>query len=385
MSAAPGFHVAHVSVRILTLAVLFSAGILGFWPADMARSQAPEGSWKAIWESTIKSAGDEGKVVISIPPSPELRRGIEENFAKRYGVTTELIPARGAQVIRRIADEGRAGIRYFDVHIGGSESIVKGLLPANILDPIAPWLVLPEVRDARNWWGGHMWVDSAKRFIYDFSAYQTASIWHNSRAHGETIRSLDDFLNPKLKGLIGFSDPRISGSGSSMWSYMWEIKGEEYLRKLVAQKIMVAADTRLLAENVARGNVALAVGVGYGELLPFMNAGLPVKPLATPIEGLYATGGYGNLTIIKNAPHPNAARLFVNWLLVREGQEIFTKTMGSATRRLDVETKWLKKFFVLAAKDELTPEQYARMENHSEAKITTVRDPAVDLARRLLD
>jgi len=116
-----------------------------------------------------------------------------------------------------------------------------------------------------------------------------------------------------------------------------------------------------------------------------MNAGLPVKPLATPVEGLYATGGYGNLTIIKNAPHPNAARLFVNWLLGREGQEIFTKTMGSATRRLDVETKWLKKFFVLAAKDELTPEQYTRMENQSEAKITKVRDPAVDLARRLLD
>jgi iron(III) transport system substrate-binding protein len=373
------------SIREIILVVFLTVGVVSCLGEDPVRAQTREESGQAVWERTVKSASDEGKLVISIPPSPELRKGIEEYFARRYGVATELVPARGAQVIRRIAEEARAGIRYFDLHMGGSESIVKGLLPANILEPVEPWLILPEVREARNWWGGHMWVDRAKRFVYNFSAYQTATIWHNTRLRGEAIRSLDDFLNPKWKGLIGFSDPRVPGSGSSMWSYMWEVKGEEYLRKLVAQKIMVVADTRLLAENLARGNVALAVGIGYGELLPFMNAGLPVKALATPKEGLYATGGYGNLTIIKNAPHPNATRLFVNWLLAREGQEVFTQSMGSATRRLDVKTEWLKKFLVVAAKDELTVGQYFKMENQSEEKIIRVRDPAVDLARRLLD
>ena len=54
---------------------------------------------------------------------------------------------------------------------------------------------------------------------------------------------------------------------------------------------------------------------------------------------MYATAGYGSLTIIKNAPHANATKLFVNWFLSKEGQEIYTASMGEPTRRLDVETK----------------------------------------------
>src|SRR3989338_4438661 len=102
-------------------------------------------------------------------------------------------------------------------------------------------------------------------------------------------------------------------------------------------------------------------------------------------EGLYTTGGYGHLTIVKNVPHPSATKVFVNWLLGKEGQEIFSKAMGAPTRRLDVDTKWSKDFGVLAAKYGLTLEQFYRMENQSEERIYKVRDPAAALARKLLD
>jgi len=91
------------------------------------------------------------------------------------------------------------------------------------------------------------------------------------------------------------------------------------------------------------------------------------------------------LTIIKNPPHPNATKVFVNWLLGSEAQEIFSKTMGAPTRRLDVETKWAKEFGFIPAKDGLTLEQYYKMENQSEKRIYEVRDPAAELARKLLD
>jgi len=170
-----------------------------------------------------------------------------------------------------------------------------------------------------------------------------------------------------------------------MWSYMLHVKGEEYLRKLVGQRLFLTRDLRLLAENLAKGRVGLAVGIGYSESLPFIKAGLPVHPLPAPREGYYATGGYGHLTILKDAPHPNATRLFVNWLMGKEGQEIFSRGMGAATRRLDVDTKWLKEFAQIGAKDGLTLEQYRRMENQSEEMIYKVRDPGAALARRLLD
>ena len=351
-----------------------------------ALAQASKPSWQIEWNKVLETGKLEGKVIASIPPSPELRKGIEEAFTKRFGIVLEPIPARGGSIIRRIVDESKAGIHYFDLHVGGTESIVKGLLPEGVLEPVEPWLILPEVKEPKNWWGGHIWVDNAKRYVYCFSAYQTASLLYNtSLVKAEEIRSFDDLLDPKWKGKIGLSDPRTPGSGASIWAYMMQIKGEEYLRKLIGQKPFITRDLRLLAENLAKGRVAIALGIGYSESLPFVKAGLPVSALPTPKEGLYTTGGYGHLTIIKNAPHPNAARVFVNWLLGKEAQDIFSKAMGAPTRRLDVDTKWAGEFGFLPAKDGLTLEQYYKMENQSEERIYTIRDPAAELARRLLD
>ena len=338
------------------------------------------------WQQLLDLAKQEGKVVVSIPPSAELRKGIEEAFTKRFGIALDLVPARGASLITRIVDESKAGVRYFDLHIGGTESIVKGFLPAGVLEPVEPWFMLPEVKDPKNWWGGYVWIDSAKHFVYSFAAYQTESLWHNSKVvKFEEFRSFDDLLNPKWQSKIGMSDPRTPGSGASMWSYMREIKGEEYLHKLVGQKLFLTRDLRQLADNTAKEQTAIAVGVAYADFLPFMKAGLPVKPLPAPKEGMYVTTGYGSLTIIKNAPHPNATKLFVNWFLGKEGQEVYTAGMGEPTRRLDVETKWLKQTGITAAKDVMTIEEFYKRQNQSEEKIYKVRDPGSELARKLLD
>ncbi|HXG49786.1 MAG TPA: extracellular solute-binding protein [candidate division Zixibacteria bacterium] len=337
------------------------------------------------WKKIVEAARKEGKVVASIPPSAELRRGMELAFTRRYGVGVEFVPARGSTIIRRIADEAKAGIHYFDLHIGGTESVITGLLPENVLEPVEPFFILPEVKDPRQWWGGHIWVDRAKRFVYAFVAYQTVSLWCNPNEYNPAdFHSFDDLLGPKLRGRIGISDPRTPGSGSSMWSYMLYIKGEEYLKRLVAQKPFVTRDLRLLGENLAKGKIAITSGIGYSELLPFIKAKLPVHPLPVPREGLYATGGYGHLTILRNHPHPNATRVFVNWLLGRDGQEIFSRAMGVGTRRLDVDTRWTREFGVIAAKDGLTLEQYYKFENQSEEKIHRIREPGSAAARRLL-
>jgi iron(III) transport system substrate-binding protein len=288
-------------------------------------------------------------------------------------------------VIQRIVSEARAGVRYFDLHIGGTESVINGILPENILDAVDSYFVLPEVKDPKLWWGGHLWADNAKRYLYVFVAYQTVSLWSNPNEYkAAEFSSFDDLLNAKLRGKIGISDPRTPGSGSSLWSHMLYIKGEEYLRRLVGQKLFVTRDLRLLAENLAKGKIAVTTGIGYSEFLPFIKAGLPVAPLPMPKEGLYASGGYGHLTVLKNPPHPNAARVFVNWLLSRDGQEVFTRGMGVGTRRLDIDTRWLKEYGVVAAKDFLSLDQFHKYENQSEEKIHKIRDPGAAMARNLL-
>lgn len=349
-------------------------------------SSAAEIAKPSDWDAIVEAARKEGSVVASIPPNAELRKALEETFTKRYGITLEPVPGRGASVITRIVSEAKAGIRYFDIHFGGTESTVKGLLPENILDVVEPAMILPEVKDPKHWWGGHIWIDNAKRYIYSFAAYQTQSLNYNSDlARPEEVRSFDDYLNPKWQGKIGMSDPRVPGSGASLWSFMLQVKGEDFSKKLVTQKLFLSRDLRLLAENLAKGRLAHTLGIGFTEFAPYLKAGLPVKTLPMPKEGLYATAGYGSLVILKNRPHPNATKVFVNWLLGKEGQEIFTRSMGEATRRLDVDTKWMKEFGVLPAKDGLTMEQYLRMENQSEERIYKVRDPGAALANKLLD
>jgi iron(III) transport system substrate-binding protein len=340
----------------------------------------------AEWDKVVEAGRKEGKVVVSIPASTELRKEVDKTFKQRFGIEAELIAGRAASIVGKIQQEAKSGANTFDLHLGGSESMVGGLLPEGLLEPFEPAMILTEVKNANGWWGGHIWIDNAKRYIYSSQAYQTENIWYNTDyVKPEEIRSFGDLLNPKWSGKIGYLDPRTPGSGTSIWSFLWQLRGETYLRKLVAQKMFIGRDQRQLAENLAKGKLALVVGLTYYSFLPFLKAGLPVKPLPNPRDEVYISGGSGNLTIIKGPPHPNATKVFANWILGKEGQEIFSRTMGQGTRRLDVETQWLKEFGVIAAKDTLTPDQYPKLENQSEEKVVKVREPAAEFARKILD
>jgi ABC-type Fe3+ transport system substrate-binding protein len=366
-------------VALLIGSLLWLHGGELFVPLAFSQSKNPE------WDKLVEAAKHEGKVVVSLPASTELRAAIERSFEKRYGIAVEPIVGRAATVVRKMVDEAKAGVRYTDLHLGGSESIVSGLLPEAVVDALEPYMVLPEVKDPKQWWGGHIWVDNAKKFAYCSVAYQPETLWFNSQLmKAEEVRSFDDLLDDKLKGKIGFLDPRTPGSGASLWSYLREVKGEDYLRKLVGQKLALSRDQRVLAEILAKGNLSFVLGLSYYSYLPFIKAGLPVAPLSAPKEGMYVAGGSGHLVVLKNAPHPNAAKVFINWFLSREGQEVYTRAMHQPTRRLDVDTKWLRELGALPAKDNLTIEQYYKRQNQSEEKINRLREPAAALARKLL-
>jgi iron(III) transport system substrate-binding protein len=367
--------------RIVLSATLLGAQIF----VSSVYGQPSKAIGAAEWDKLVDGAKKEGKVTVSIPASAELRRQLEDQFKKRHGIEVEVLTSRGSAGVRRMADEFKAGVRHFDLHFGGSSSIVSGMLDEGILDPIEPWLALPEVKDPKHWWGGHLWVDNAKRFVYMFQAYLSEILWYNTDlVKPNEIRSYDDFLNPKWKGKIGYLDPRTPGAGDSTWSFLWRVKGEEYLKKLVAQDLYLGRDQRLLAESLAKGRVAVTIGLSYYSFLPFLKAGLPIKTLPTLKEGNYGTGGSGNLAIIKAPAHPNSTRVFVNWLLGREGQEVVSRALGQATRRLDVDTRFLRESGTIAAKDVMSVNDFLQIENQSEEKLDKVREPAAKVAHALL-
>ena len=362
-------------------------GFFAFFFLGLVGSVLAQSDWKKEWESSLEGAKREGKIVVGIPARPELRKELEAVFKPKFGIDMELLTARGPQNASRIATEYKAGVKYFDIFIGGSGTF-ESLAHSGMVEPFEPYLILPEVKEPKNWWGGHIWEDnvSTNRFLYSFIADAgSGGLWYNTTlTKPEELRSLNELLNPKWKGKIGFLDPRTPGSGQSIWSFLWDIKGEDFLRKLVQQDLLISRDQRQIADALAKGKLAIALGVSFYTLEGFLKANLPVRELPTPKEGLPSSNGSGVIGIVKGPPHPHAARAFVNWFLGKEGQELYVKVMHQSTRRLDVDTRWLQEFGVKAAKDVLTVEEYHKVRNHLEDKYTQVRIPSAKFAEQIL-
>jgi iron(III) transport system substrate-binding protein len=371
-----------MKTRDLNKTVMIVAAALTFFALKISAFAQMDA--KSEWEQVLAAGKKEGKVVINIPPSPELRKALEAAFPSKFGIDIEIAVGQGAQIARKAAEEYKAGVKYFDIVTGSFDSTADSLLALGAVDAMEPNWILPEVKDPKRWWSGHLWGDKAGRLVYYPTAFMVDNLWYNAElVKPEELRSYDDLLNPKWTGKIGIFDPFSGGAGLAICSYLWMIKGEGFLKQLAKQQLLVA-DRRVVGESLAKGKIAISLGATYYTFLPFIKAGLPVKPFPRFKEGTYATAGNGGPVIIKNRPHPNATKVFINWFLSKEGQDLYDKAFGNATRRLDVDTKWLSQYGVHAAKDSMTLGEYMKVELSSEDKIKKVRNPVQELMRQLL-
>ena len=115
--------------------------------------------------------------------------------------------------------------------------------------------------------------------------------------------------------------------------------GEEFLSKLYTQDVVLTQDRRQLVEWLVRGRYPIAIGIRPVELENFQSQGLGknVKPLAPESDaGVRISQGSGAVVLISRAPHPNASKVYLNWLLSRAGQVAWTKITKENSRRLDV-------------------------------------------------
>jgi len=338
------------------------------------------------WKKTVEAAKKEAKIVVGGPPTAVLRKQYKETFEQKMGVELELISAPGPQNAGKAAAEFKAGVRYFDVLHGGSGTL-ESLMKENMLAPFLDYMILPEVKDPRQWWGGHLWEDNVKtsRFIYSFSAdFSVPPFFNADLLKPGEISSYDDLLSPKWKGKIGFFDPRTPSAGQGLWGFLMKIKGKDFLQKLAQQDLFVSRDGQQLAVGLAKGTLVIALGLSQRFVDPYTKAGLPIKVLTDIKEGLSGSNGFGTVAVMKNAPHPNAAKVYITWLLSKEGQELYSRALTQGSRRLDVDTKWLAKFNTPAAKDLTTPEEFEKVRFYGEDIITEWREPAGEFARKIL-
>ena len=155
------------------------------------------------------------------------------------------------------------------------------IIPMGAVEPLEPTWILPEVKDPKNWWGGHMWTDKGRRFAYSASAYMLDNIWYNGDlVKPEEVRSYEDLLNPKWKNKIGLLDPRLGGAGIGIWGFLWATKGEGFLKKLMDQQLAVTED-RVQADSFTRGKLAIALGPTYYKFESFLQGRSSGEALST--------------------------------------------------------------------------------------------------------
>src|SRR6478736_4840148 len=136
-------------MKLLFLLVFITGSILSNIVAQAQTGQPTQNEWNKI----VEAAKKEGKVVVSVPASAELRKDVERSLKQRFGIDAELIAGRAASIVGKIQQEVKAGVNSFDLHLGGSESMVTGLLSEGLLEPLEPAMTLPEVKEPKNWWG----------------------------------------------------------------------------------------------------------------------------------------------------------------------------------------------------------------------------------------
>lgn len=322
--------------------VAAGAAAIFFLAAAALAAEGPSSRQKE-WEKTVTAAQAEGTVVLGGPAPPAYREGLgvfQKVFPK---IQLEFAPASGRNFAPRILAERRAAKFLWDVHIGGAGTPNAMLKPEGVLDPLMPALLLPEVLDNNAWSGGFAdgWMDREERFIYAFSGRLTPQVYVNwDVVSKRELTKVEDLLDPKWKGKISWNDPRAQGSGGAVAGYWYYLFGEEFFRKILKQDIVPVRDLRQQGEWAVRAKFPIAIGMDdtYLKIFQEKGVGLNVKPFAfdTPAGGGRIGPGFGSVMLVNRAPHPNAAKVFINWVLSHDGQAAYTKASEINSRRLDV-------------------------------------------------
>ena len=310
-------------------------------PAPIVENKGPAADtkqpWEREWDAILRTARREEIVTVVSGVGGNVRPLITEGFQKRYGIRVDFITGRGEELTQKIFTERKAGLYLQDVALFGATTTINILKPANIIDPIEPVLALPEVLDKKAWLGGDLqFVDKDHLFLAYVFAVNVPIFINDDMVNKQEIRSYKDLLNPKWKGKMVINDPTVTGSGNNWFGVVGEkIMGWDYMRELAKQELFPVRDQRLQVEWLVRGRYPVSITAKTDTVEEFRKAGASITGIL-PVEGNYTTVGGGTVALIKNAPHPAAARVFINWLLTNEGQTLYSRGYGSPSRRLDV-------------------------------------------------
>ena len=165
------------------------------------------------------------------------------------------------------------------------------------------------------------------------------------------IKSYRDLLDPKWKGKMMMRDPRVSGSGNDkfVFYYLHKDLGPEFIRALAKQDIKIMRDDQTELTWLAEGRYSILIGGSSASTLAMRERGVTnigMVGAGQLKEGGHIVPGWAAVALFNKAPHPNAAKIYINWILSKETMTEIAKVGGYASLRLDVPTDHLEDWAV---------------------------------------
>ena len=290
-------------------------------------------TWQIEWDKTIKAAEREGQVVVySLSEIGEAiaNTGFQKKFPR---IKVSVVTARGGEHVSRVMAERRAGKFLADIGNLGNTSPYT-LYQSKSLDPITSAFILPEVKDESKWWQGkQQFIDPEGRYILVYVGAPLFLVGYNTKLVDPAgFKSYWDLLDPKWKEKIVAFDPKAGGFAATRDRFFYHNPelGPVFLRRLFSEMALTLYARFPQGEDwLGAGKYSLCL-CRHQSISEAKAQGLPVD-LIEPTrfkEGVGVETRAKTLVLMNQAPHPNAARVFLNWFLSREGQSDFQTTSG---------------------------------------------------------
>jgi iron(III) transport system substrate-binding protein len=256
----------------------------------------------------VAAAKREGRVVLYTSLAPTESAPLAAAFEKKYGIKVELWRALSNEVVQRVIAEAR-GRRYAvdAVETNGPEMemLAREQWLAEFFSPYIADLP-PAAIPAHHAW----FPDRVNFFVV---GYNTTKVQRS-----QIPATYEGFTDPKWKGRIGLEATDVEWMATLIKTWGTE-KGLDYFRRLAAQRPDMRQGHVLLASLVAAGEVPVGLSMYSSNIVALKRKGAPID--FVPVQPMVARPqGIG---VAKNAPHPNAALLFADFVLSPEGQRLF--------------------------------------------------------------
>ena len=274
-----------------------------------------------IYAQLYPAAKQEGKLVLYGVGTMDLFEPIRAGFTSRFpGIEVQGVDQRGRETREKVVAEQQSQNYVGDVALSGTDTqaelaslgYTEAYQPAEISNAI-PGLVPA---------GGVM----SPRTITIF----TIAINTNLVPPDQEPRTWLDALDPKWKGKVAMDDPRGSGPGGTIISGLDYLYGQEIEQKIADLKPFFAPQAGPIWTALDRGEYAIYFSAGHTDVISNRRAGAPVKQIDLS-DGVGVTP-IGQ-SLLKNAPHPTAAKLWIEWSLSEEGQTLLAQQGYAVVRK----------------------------------------------------